>query len=230
MRERKRRGLAYVPADRQRVGLVLPFPVSDNLVLTRYCGSAIRPQWDRRSRGDPDRCADLIEKYDIRTPSASVPVSTLSGGNQQKIVVAREFSGDIQLLLLDQPTRGLDVGSIEFIHHQIIAMRDAGAAVLLVSAELDEVLELADRIGVIYRGRLVEVMASAEATRERVGLLMATGEAQPKSVDAAHHGRRVNVEALPPPGEREAPDGPAPLEPQQSTHPSSRRSPPCCWR
>ncbi len=182
-RERKRRGLAYVPADRQQVGLVLPFPVSDNLVLTRYADPPYAHHGIVDREAIQTAAADLIEKYDIRTPSASVPVATLSGGNQQKLVVAREFSGDIQLLLLDQPTRGLDVGSIEFIHHQIIAMRDAGAAVLLVSAELDEVLELADRIGVIYRGRLVEIMPSAEATRERVGLLMATGEAQPKSVD-----------------------------------------------
>jgi simple sugar transport system ATP-binding protein len=103
--------------------------------------------------------------------------SNLSGGNQQKVVVAREFSGTISLLVLDQPTRGLDVGSIEFIHKQVIAKRDAGAAVLLVSAELDEVLELSDRVAVMYRGRLVATFDADEADRETIGLLMARGEA-----------------------------------------------------
>ena len=116
-----------------------------------------------------------IAEYDIRTPSASVPASSLSGGNQQKVIVAREFSGEVSMLILDQPTRGLDVGSIEFIHRQVIARRNAGAAVLLVSAELDEVLELSDRIGVMYRGQLVAILDGRSATREEVGLLMATG-------------------------------------------------------
>ena len=100
---------------------------------------------------------------------------TLSGGNQQKLVVAREFDRELRLLVLDQPTRGLDVGSVEFIHRQTIAKRDAGTAVLLVSAELDEVLELSDRIGVMYRGRIVAVLDGRTASREEVGLLMATG-------------------------------------------------------
>ena len=106
-----------------------------------------------------------------RKPAAG----TLSGGNQQKLVVAREFDRELRLLVLDQPTRGLDVGSVEFIHRQTIAKRDAGTAVLLVSAELDEVLELCDRIGVMYRGKLVAVLDGSSADREKVGLLMATG-------------------------------------------------------
>ena len=103
------------------------------------------------------RAIEAIEQFDVRTPSPDVAAGTLSGGNQQKVVVAREFDRDLQLLVLDQPTRGLDVGSIEFIHRQTIAKRDAGTAVLLVSAELDEVLELSDRVGVMYRGELVAV-------------------------------------------------------------------------
>ena len=118
-----------------------------------------------------------VAKYDIRTPSATVKAGTLSGGNQQKAVVAREFSADLALLVLDQPTRGLDVGSIEFIHKQAIAKRDAGTAILLVSAELDEILEMSDRIGVMYRGEIVRVLDGPTADKNEVGILMATGGA-----------------------------------------------------
>ena len=104
-----------------------------------------------------------------------MPASTLSGGNQQKVIVAREFSRDLTLLVADQPTRGIDVGSIEFIHKQIVAKRDAGTAVLLVSAELDEIMELSDRIGVMYRGRLVAILDGETAQKDQVGLIMATG-------------------------------------------------------
>jgi simple sugar transport system ATP-binding protein len=121
------------------------------------------------------RAIEAIEQYDVRTPSPDVHAGTLSGGNQQKVIVAREFDRDLQLLVLDQPTRGLDVGSVEFIHRQTIRKRDAGTAILLVSAELDEIIELSDRIGVMYRGRLVAVLDGPSADREQVGLLMATG-------------------------------------------------------
>ena len=122
-----------------------------------------------------ESAAAQIERFDIRTPSARAATSTLSGGNQQKVVVAREFDRDLKLLILDQPTRGLDVGSIEFIHRQIIAKRDAGTAVLLVSAELDEVMEMSDRIAVMYRGRMVAELDGRTADKSDVGLLMATG-------------------------------------------------------
>jgi simple sugar transport system ATP-binding protein len=105
------------------------------------------------------------------------PITTLSGGNQQKVIVARELSGDVDVLIVAQPTRGLDVGSVEFIHQQIIDRRDRGAAVLLVSAELDEIMSLSDRIGVLYRGRLVGTFDGASVTREELGYLMATGSA-----------------------------------------------------
>jgi len=114
-----------------------------------------------------------------------VPAATLSGGNQQKLIVAREFDKPLKLLVLDQPTRGLDVGSVEFIHRQTIAKRDTGTAVLLVSAELDEVLELSDRIGVMYRGRLVAVLDGPTAEKEAVGLLMATGGTDIEAARAA---------------------------------------------
>jgi ABC-type uncharacterized transport system ATPase subunit len=128
------------------------------------------------------RTTEAIAEYDVRTPSATVNAATLSGGNQQKLIVAREFGRDLTLLILDQPTRGLDVGSIEFIHRQAIAKRDAGTAVLLVSAELDEVLELSDRIAVMYRGLIVDVVDGRTADRNEVGMLMATGMRQEAAV------------------------------------------------
>jgi simple sugar transport system ATP-binding protein len=168
-------GMSFVPGDRHRFGLVLSFPVEDNLVLTQYD----RPPFARgilRNDRAIDEWADrAIAEYDIRTPSAMVTCGTLSGGNQQKTIIAREFSRQLSVLVLDQPTRGLDVGSIEFIHRQVIARRDTGAAVLLVSAELDEVLELSDRIGVMYRGELIAMLDGPTAEKEDVGLLMATG-------------------------------------------------------
>ena len=172
------RGVAFIPGDRQRYGLVLPFPIEDNLVLTDY----YHPPYSRygiiNEAAIEARAAELIPSYDIRTPSGTLPTHTLSGGNQQKVIVAREFSRDLTLLVADQPTRGIDVGSIEFIHNQIVAKRDAGTAVLLVSAELDEIMELSDRIGVMYRGRLVAVVDAADAEKERIGLIMATGRAE----------------------------------------------------
>ncbi len=171
-------GVAYVPADRQRFGLVLSYPVQDNLVLTSYYRPPFAAGIVRNESAVADFARRLIARFDIRTPSEKTRAATLSGGNQQKIVVAREFRDDLELLILDQPTRGLDIGSIEFIHSQVIAKRDAGIGVLLISADLDEVLELSDRIVVMYRGRFVGTFAAAEAQREKIGLLMAVGEAR----------------------------------------------------
>lgn len=180
VRERREHGLGYVPGDRQKYGLILEFPISDNLVLTRYYN---RPFARGVQRVDPaiEKWArEKIEEFDIRTPSWAVPAGTLSGGNQQKVIVARELSRDLQVLVLDQPTRGLDVGSIEFIHNQAIQKRDAGTAILLVSAELDEIMELADRIAVMYRGKIVALMdGRPAANKEEIGLLMATGGRAP---------------------------------------------------
>ena len=172
----RERHVGYVPADRQRYGLVLSYPLDDNCVLTEYD----RPPYARRGVRDQRavraHAVKLIEEYDIRTSGPAVRAATLSGGNQQKLVVAREF-GDDRLLILDQPTRGIDVGSTEFIHKRAIEQRDGGTAVLLISADLDEVLELSDRILVIHRGRIVGEFDAAHAERERIGLLMARGEA-----------------------------------------------------
>jgi ABC-type uncharacterized transport system ATPase subunit len=174
-RELSERGVAYIPGDRQRYGLVLPYPIEDNLVLTDYYHEPFSRRGIINEKAITEHAKRLIPEFDIRTPSGGVPASTLSGGNQQKVIVAREFSRDLSLLVADQPTRGIDVGSIEFIHKQIVAKRDAGTAVLLVSAELDEIMELSDRIGVMYRGRLVAILDGETAQKDQVGLIMATG-------------------------------------------------------
>jgi simple sugar transport system ATP-binding protein len=119
----------------------------------------------------------LIQEFDIRTPNASANASTLSGGNQQKVIVAREFSRPIEVLIASQPTRGLDVGSIEYIHNRIIQKRDEGTAILVVSSELDEILALSDRIAVMYRGKIMEIVEASKVDKEYLGLLMAGIEA-----------------------------------------------------
>jgi simple sugar transport system ATP-binding protein len=174
-RQIHRAGVGFVPGDRHRFGLVLSFPLTDNLVLNDYYHAPYSQRGVRNEDAIKRDAEAAIAAYDVRTPSATVAASTLSGGNQQKIIVAREFEGDLKLLVLDQPTRGLDVGSIEFIHRQAISRRDSGVGILLVSAELDEVLELSDRIAVMYRGAIVDVLDGRTADREKVGLLMATG-------------------------------------------------------
>ena len=177
-RQRHRLGVGFIPADRHRFGLVLSFPLTDNFILTDYYQAPYARGMIRDEAAIEARAARGIRDFDVRTPSARVTCGTLSGGNQQKVIVAREFEGEQRLLVLDQPTRGLDVGSIEFIHRQAIAKRDAGTAILLVSAELDEVLELSDRIAVMYRGQIVSVRDGRTADKNEIGLLMATGGSQ----------------------------------------------------
>ena len=166
-------GVAYIPEDRKGTGLVLSYSICDNLVLSSYYNPPFTTGLTLNQAAMRSNAEELIKTFDVRTPSAQTSAGSLSGGNQQKIIVAREFSRANKLLLAAQPTRGIDVGSIEFIHNSIIAQRDAGVAVLLVSAELDEVLSLADRVAVMYHGKIVATLPAAEATRERVGLLMA---------------------------------------------------------
>jgi simple sugar transport system ATP-binding protein len=166
-------GVAHVPEDRQRHGLILSFPIYDNLVLCTYYEPPFAKGMVLQEKKIYSNAQELVDQFDVRTPSIFVNASTLSGGNQQKVIVAREFSRPIKLLIASQPTRGLDVGSIEYIHSRIIAKRDEGAAVLLVSSELDEIMVLSDRIAVIYRGEIVDIVEAATATREYLGLLMA---------------------------------------------------------
>lgn len=166
-------GVAYIPEDRKGTGLVLGYSITDNMVLSSYYKPPFTQHMTLNDAAMRENAETLINTFDVRTPSADTRAGSLSGGNQQKIIVAREFSRTNTLLIAAQPTRGIDVGSIEFIHRSIIAQRDAGVAVLLVSAELDEVLALADRIAVMYHGEIVGTLTAAEATREQIGLLMA---------------------------------------------------------
>jgi len=182
-------GAAHVPEDRQRDGLVLSYSVADNLALQTY----YKPPFARGVVLQPEAidasARARVAEFDIRTPGAATPTSSLSGGNQQKVIVAREFSRPIRLLVASQPTRGLDVGSIEYIHGRILEKRDAGCAVLLVAPELDEVLELSDRIAVMYRGRIVATVDAARVTKEQVGLLMAG--IVPEDLERARETRRT---------------------------------------
>ncbi len=166
-------GVAHVPEDRQKNGMVASFPVKDNLVLQTYYVEPFSAGIVANEREVAQTAEALVKQYDIRTPNVYVPISKLSGGNQQKVIIAREFSRHNRLLIAAQPTRGLDVGSIEYIHKQIVRQRDAGAAVLLISAELDEILSLSDRVVVMFGGKIMDTMPIESATRNVCGLLMA---------------------------------------------------------
>jgi general nucleoside transport system ATP-binding protein len=172
-RERHQMGMAHIPEDRQRQGLVGGLSVAENLVLTRYhddqFSHGVIVDWEAA-----DAIAEtLISEYDIRTPNKETGVGTLSGGNQQKVIVARELSRDLRLTIAAQPTRGVDVGSIEYIHSRIVKERDAGTAVLIVSTELEEVMALSDRLLVMYRGKVVAELDPKKVTPMEVGLYMA---------------------------------------------------------
>jgi len=166
-------GIAHVPEDRQKHGLVLSFSVRDNLVLCTYYQSPFAQGVELNFPVIENFAEELVHTFDIRTPSLETNVGSLSGGNQQKVIVARELARQVKLLVANQPTRGLDVGSIEFIHRRIVDARDKGAAVLLVSAELDEIMSLSDRIAVMYKGRILDTLEAKSAAREQLGLLMA---------------------------------------------------------
>jgi simple sugar transport system ATP-binding protein len=165
-------GVAHIPEDRGRDGLIAFMSVAENYILDTYH----RPPYSRRGVFDLDAvnegAAKGVKDFDIRTPSIHTLATALSGGNQQKVVVAREFSVPVQLVVAAQPTRGLDVGSIEYIHRRIVEQRDAGAAILIVSTELDEVLAVGDRIAVMFGGRIVGILSGDDATYENLGMLM----------------------------------------------------------
>jgi ABC-type uncharacterized transport system ATPase subunit len=166
-------GGAHVPEDRHKHGLVLSFPVRDNLILCTYYRAPFAQGIEVNYPVIEKQAEDLVHTFDIRTPSILTSAGSLSGGNQQKVIVARELSRPFHLLVVNQPTRGLDVGSIEFIHRRIVEARDKGAAVLLISAELDEIMSLSDRIAVMYKGKILDTLDAKKATREELGLLMA---------------------------------------------------------
>jgi simple sugar transport system ATP-binding protein len=164
--------VAHVPEDRQESGLILDFTITENMVLDSYYdppySRGVRMDWSA-AKGAAQR---LVDEYDVKTTRVDVPVSTLSGGNQQKVIVAREFDRDVKLVVAAQPTRGVDVGSIEYIHAQIVEQRDHGAAVLIISSELDEVMAISDRVLVMFKGRIVAEFDPATATKAECGLAM----------------------------------------------------------
>ncbi|MEB7504728.1 ABC transporter ATP-binding protein [Arthrobacter koreensis] len=175
-------GVGFVPEDRSVDGLVGTFTVAENLVLNRYNKTPFAKGLSMRPAVVARNAAEKIEEFDIRTQSAEAAAGTLSGGNQQKVVMARELSRPLSLFIASQPTRGVDVGSIEFLHKRIVAERDGGTPVMIVSTELDEVLELADRIAVLYSGRLMGIVPG-NTSRDVLGLMMAGMSAE----DALSH-------------------------------------------
>jgi simple sugar transport system ATP-binding protein len=166
-------GSAHIPEDRQEHGMVSGYPIADNLILNTYYKLPFARGVIMNNQAIEDNGLRLVHEFDIRTPSVYTPIGSLSGGNQQKVVVGRELSRPIKLLIASQPTRGLDVGSIEFIHSRLVTARDDGVAVLLVSAELDEIMSLSDRIAVMYKGQIIATLEAGQASREEIGLLMA---------------------------------------------------------
>jgi general nucleoside transport system ATP-binding protein len=174
-RQRLHAGLAYVPEDRQEDGLVGGFSVADNMVLDTYNQLPYAKGINLNLSAIASNAADRVKEFDVRTTSTETPVGTLSGGNQQKVILARELGREHKVLVASQPTRGLDVGSIEFVHKRIVAARDSGVAVLIVSSELDEIYALADRIGVMYEGRITGFRPPTVPVGE-LGLLMAGAE------------------------------------------------------
>ncbi len=165
-------GVAHIPEDRGRDGLIAYMSVAENYILDTYHREPYSKNGLLDLKAINERAAQGVKDFDIRTPSIQTMATALSGGNQQKVVVAREFSVPVQLVIAAQPTRGLDVGSIEYIHRRIVEQRDAGAAIVIISTELDEVLAVGDRIAVMFDGRIVGILQGETATYENLGLLM----------------------------------------------------------
>jgi simple sugar transport system ATP-binding protein len=202
-RARLHAGIGYVPEDRSEDGLVADFSVADNLILDLYdqppyaSGIALNLDAIRES------AVRRVEEYDVRTTSVETPAGTLSGGNQQKVVVAREMGRDVKLMVVSQPTRGLDVGSIEFVHKRLVVQRDAGTAVLIVSSEIDEIYALADRIAVMYEGRIV-AFCPPTIPEQELGLLMAGSETAGAATTGPEDGEAAGSAAAGPDGQESA--------------------------
>jgi ABC-type uncharacterized transport system ATPase subunit len=174
-RARRERGIAHIPEDRHRRGLLLEFGLDENAILGVHYRPPVTSGVMVNDREVQRRTADIIQRFDVRPPNPALPARALSGGNQQKLIIGREFELNPRLLLVAQPTRGVDIGAIEFIHRKLVALRDAGCAVLLVSAELEEVMSLSDRLLVIHNGRIAGEVDPASAKPADVGMLMTGG-------------------------------------------------------
>ena len=197
--QRLRAGLAYVPEDRQEDGLIGAFSVADNMVLDAYNQPPFASGINLNLGAIASNAAERIKEFDVRTTSAQAPVSTLSGGNQQKVILARELVREHRVLVASQPTRGLDVGSIEFVHRRIIEQRDHGVAVLIVSAELDEIYALADRIAVMYEGKITGFRPPT-VPAEELGRLMAGGTDEAPGLSGSEQDRGGATAPTPAPG------------------------------
>jgi simple sugar transport system ATP-binding protein len=188
-RSRRKRGIAHVPEDRQREGLIMDFHAWENVAF----GYHDDPKYQRGLFMDNDTLRQdaqaKMAKFDVRPPDCWLSAKSFSGGNQQKIVVAREIERNPDLLLIGQPTRGVDIGAIEFIHEQIIALRDQGKAILLVSVELDEIFALSDRIAVMFDGQIMGVRDPAQTNEKELGLMMAgITDTGPQGQEASRNG------------------------------------------
>lgn len=188
-----RAGIGYIPEDRSLDGYVGSFTVAENLILDLYRNSEFSRMGALSQSAVRENAEHRVEEFDVRTQSIDAPLSALSGGNQQKVVLAREMSRPLDLLVAGQPTRGLDVGSIEFVHSRIVAERDRGTAVLLVSTELDEIAALADRIAVMYDGRIVGIVAP-DTSRDQLGLMMAGVSPEKAAEEAREHPTTLGAE------------------------------------
>ena len=171
-------GVGHIPEDRHKRGLVLNYSLAENSILGSHYSKRFRQGLGLSYQRIREYSRKLIEEYDVRTPNEKVLAKSLSGGNQQKLIVAREIDRDPSLCIAAQPTRGLDVGAIEFVHKKLVELRDEGKAVLLVSLELDEVMTLSDRIAVMYDGKIVGILDANDATEKKLGIMMAGGSAQ----------------------------------------------------
>lgn len=168
-------GVGHIPEDRHKRGLVLDFSLAENSILGNQRNKKFRTRFGLNYAKIREHAKQLINDFDVRTPNETVKARALSGGNQQKMIIAREVDRDPSLCIAAQPTRGLDVGAIEFVHKRLVEIRDSGKAVLLVSLELDEIMSLSDRIGVMYDGKIVAVVDAKDATEKMLGILMAGG-------------------------------------------------------
>lgn len=171
-------GVGHIPEDRHKRGLILAYTLAENSILGSHYLEKFRKGMGLNYQSIREYCKKLIKEYDIRTPNEKVIAKSLSGGNQQKLIVAREIDRDPSLCIASQPTRGLDVGAIEFVHKKLIELRDEGKAVLLISLELDEVMDLSDRIAVIYDGKIVGILDAKDSTEKKLGIMMAGGSAR----------------------------------------------------
>jgi simple sugar transport system ATP-binding protein len=167
------RGLSYIPEERMRDGMIREFSVSENLILREHGKKPFSKAGFLNFRAIARHSADLIQSFNVKTPSQETPAKNLSGGNIQKLLLAREISRQPRVLVAAQPTRGLDIGATEYVHHRLLEQRAEGTAILLISEDLDEILALSDRIIVIYEGKIMGEVITEQATPEKLGLMMA---------------------------------------------------------